>query len=57
MRKNGENNVNLAGKSAIPPDRNNDFTVDVESQTIIPPLPIAITRSRLRSVKRNLLDD
>jgi len=33
MRKKGENSVNRAGKSAIPPDNNNDFTLGVESQT------------------------
>jgi hypothetical protein len=32
MRKKGENSVNRAGKSAIPPDKNNDFTLGVESQ-------------------------
>jgi hypothetical protein len=32
MRKKGENNVNFAGKSAIPPDKNNDFTVGAQSQ-------------------------
>jgi hypothetical protein len=32
MRKKGENSVKWAGKSAIPPDENNDFTLGVESQ-------------------------
>jgi hypothetical protein len=32
MRKKGENSVKCAGKSAIPPDKNNDFTLGVESQ-------------------------
>jgi hypothetical protein len=32
MRKKGENNVNFAGKSAIPPDKNDNFTLGVESQ-------------------------
>jgi hypothetical protein len=27
MRKKGENSVKCAGKSAIPPDKNNDFTL------------------------------
>jgi hypothetical protein len=27
MRKTGENSVKRAGKSAIPPDKNNDFTL------------------------------
>jgi hypothetical protein len=39
MRKKGENNVKCAGKSAIPPDENNDFTPGVESQTFPPPPP------------------
>jgi hypothetical protein len=32
MREKGENNVKCAGKSAIPPDENDDFTLGVESQ-------------------------
>ena len=32
MRKKGENSVNGAGKAAIPPDENNDFTLGAESQ-------------------------
>src|SRR5450631_755822 len=36
MRKKGENSVNRAGKSAIPPDEDNDFTLGVESQTFQP---------------------
>jgi hypothetical protein len=36
MRKKGENSVKCAGKSAIPPDENNDFTLGVESQTFPP---------------------
>jgi hypothetical protein len=32
VRKKGENSVKCAGKSAIPPDKNNDFTLAVESQ-------------------------
>ena len=32
MRKKGENSFKCAGKSAIPPDKNNDFTFGVESQ-------------------------
>jgi hypothetical protein len=32
MRKKGENSVKWAGKSAIPPDANDDFTLGVESQ-------------------------
>jgi hypothetical protein len=48
MRKKGENNVKCAGKSAIPPAGNNDFTPGVESQTFPPPppsLPIATVLS------------
>jgi hypothetical protein len=33
MRKRGENSVKPAGKPAIPPDDNNDFTLGVESQS------------------------
>jgi hypothetical protein len=33
MRKKGENSVKCAGKSAFPPDENNDFTLGFESQT------------------------
>jgi hypothetical protein len=33
MRKKGENSVKCAGKSAFPPDENNDFTLGVESQS------------------------
>jgi hypothetical protein len=44
MRKKGENSVKCAGKAAIPPDENNDFTLGVESQT----LPLS---SRLPSLK------
>jgi hypothetical protein len=33
MRTKGENSVKCAGKSAIPPDENNDFTLAAESQT------------------------
>jgi hypothetical protein len=36
MRKKGENSFKCAGKSAIPPDKNNDFTLGVESQTLLP---------------------
>jgi hypothetical protein len=36
MRKKGENSVKCAGKSAFPPDENNDFTLGVESQTFPP---------------------
>jgi hypothetical protein len=32
MRKKGENSAKRAGKPAIPPDENNDFTLGVESQ-------------------------
>jgi hypothetical protein len=52
MRKKGENNVKCAGKSAIPPDENNDFTAGVESQTFPPPppsLPIATVLSLIPS--------
>ena len=52
MRKKGENNVKCAGKSAIPPDENNDFTPGVESQTFPPPppsRPIATVLSLIRS--------
>jgi hypothetical protein len=34
MRKKGENSVKCAGKSAIPPDKNNDFTLGGESQSV-----------------------
>jgi hypothetical protein len=34
MRKKGENSVKRAGKSAITPDENNDFTLGVESQSV-----------------------
>jgi hypothetical protein len=34
MREKGENNVKCAGKSAIPPDENDDFTLGVESQPV-----------------------
>jgi hypothetical protein len=33
MRRKGENSVKCAGKSAFPPDENNDFTLGIESQT------------------------
>ena len=33
MRKKGENSFKCAGKSAFPPDENNDFTLGVESQS------------------------
>jgi hypothetical protein len=34
MRKKVENNVRCAGKAAIPPDENDDFTLGVESQNV-----------------------
>jgi hypothetical protein len=40
MRKKGENSFKCAGKSAIPPDKNNDFTLGVESQSV--PLLISL---------------
>jgi hypothetical protein len=45
MRKKGENSVKCAGKSAIPPDENNDFTIGVESQSV--PLSDFASPSRL----------
>jgi hypothetical protein len=32
MRKKGDNSLKCAGKSANPPDKNNDFTLGIESQ-------------------------
>jgi hypothetical protein len=34
MRKKGENSVKCAGKAAIPPDENNDFTLGVEKSNV-----------------------
>src|SRR5271157_4342132 len=48
MRKEGENSVKCAGKSAIPPDENNDSTLGVESQTLSPlslTLPMISTKA------------
>jgi hypothetical protein len=36
MRKKGENSVERAGKDALSPDNDNDFTVDVKSQNSSP---------------------
>ena len=36
MRKKGENSVKCEGKSAIPPDKNSNFTLGVDSQTFPP---------------------
>jgi hypothetical protein len=35
MRKKGENSVKGAGKSAFPPDENNDFTVGGRKSTLL----------------------
>jgi hypothetical protein len=45
MRKKGENSAKRAGKPAIPPDENNDFTLDIESQSV--PLSDFAAKSRL----------
>ena len=51
MRKKGENSFKCAGKSALPPDENNGFTIDREKENRVrslaenPPPQNVIVRS------------
>jgi len=48
MRKKGENSSKCAGKSALPPDENNGFTIDREKENRV---RIRLRRMLLYEVK------
>jgi hypothetical protein len=54
MRKKAENSVKRAGKSAIPPDENNDFTPGVQSQSF-PPCDFSIHNDSLSPIRSAII--
>ena|ERR1700691_835361 len=56
MRNKGGNSVKCAGKSALPPDENNDFTLGVESQTLLGLVVFDVKHSAAASCERGAID-